>query len=662
MSSSLTWPITGDAGAFVGPAKDVASIDGYLWMVVLGGVLAFTMAWGIGANDVANAFATSVGSGALTLRWACVIAAFCEMGGAVLLGANVTDTVRKKIIDPDVFDPARGGNANGPELLMTAFLCALMAGTVWLVLATYLELPVSTTHSIIGALIGTALVFRGPDAVVWLSSGSGLKKLGGVVGVILSWFISPVLSAFFAIMLFFVVRTTVFRRKDPVRNGYIFLPFFYAFTVTIACFFIIYKGSPRLGLSKKLNALQAFGISFGAGAVVGILSYFIVLPLAKRWISKWEADELEKTKNPEAAAAAEEKSAKVDSALSKIGINLKMDTDLDDDVLQMHDNVEKFDPKAEKLFTWLQIFTSAFDSFAHGANDVANAVAPFASIYQLYKGQGQITVPESGEFDSDLTLSGGPLDGLKPEEGDGVSDFTEGKGDAAFVVDETTFCGSADGLNGDGEDRFFACDLNFPNTELGADGATSKVFPLYNADGELDGETTCYSACAPGNAQSYTSDKKSVELWILALGGFGIVLGLAMWGYRIISAIGQKLTKLTPSRGFCIEVGAAITVILASRIGLPVSTTHCQVGATMGVGLAEFKTNTVNFKQFAFICLGWVFTVVFTGLLSASIFALLTNTPSTYKNDADLNFCPGERLFTYDEGAAQFRGIGCSGR
>jgi phosphate/sulfate permease len=161
---------------------------------------------------------------------------------------------------------------------------------------------------------------------------------------------------------------------------------------------------------------------------------------------------------------------------------------------------------------------------------------------------------------------------------------------------------------------------------------------------------------------SPTQSKKSVELWILALGGAGIVAGLSMWGYRIIAAIGQKLTKLTPSRGFCIELGAAICVIFASRVGLPVSTTHCQVGATMGVGLAEFKVNTVNWKQFFFIFVGWVFTLIFTGLLAAGMFALLVNAPTAYNNEKDLNICPGDRLFTYDEQLKQFRGIACSGR
>lgn len=501
MASSLRWPIKNeDVAALVGPALNVDSVgESYKWIVILGGILAFAMAWGIGANDVANAFATSVGSGALTLRWACVIAAFCELGGAILLGANVTDTVRKKIIDPDIFDPVKGGNANGPELLMTAFLCALIAATIWLVLATYLELPVSTTHSIIGALIGTALVFRGPSAVIWISSGSGLGKLSGVVGVILSWFISPVLSAIFAVILFITVRTAVFRTKNPVRNGYIFLPFFYAFTVMVACFFIIYKGSPRLGLSDKLSAGQAAGISIGAGTVVGILAYFIALPLAKRWIDKWEASEIEKTKNPEAAAAKSAKSAKVDSALSKVGVNLQLKDDLDDDVLQMHDNVEKFDPKAEKLFTWLQIFTSAFDSFAHGANDVANAIAPFASIFQLYNNSGRITEPQTEEFGDDLTLSGGPLNGDKVKEGDNLNDGA-------------AFCGSIDGTD------YFRCTLNFPEIDLAVPDADSSNFSLYNEKGVFDKTVTCYTECAPGNFTAYSSDKKSVELWILALG------------------------------------------------------------------------------------------------------------------------------------------------
>lgn len=636
--TAFDWPLATPTGGFkLLDGVAIGSTDNYRWLVIVGGILAFAMAWGIGANDVANAFATSVGSGALSLRWAIVIAAFCELGGAILLGNNVTDTVRKKIIDPDVFDPANGGNQNGPELLMTAFLCALIAATTWLIIATYLELPVSTTHSIIGALIGTAMVFRGPSAVIWISSGSGFAKLKGVVGVILSWFISPVLSGIFAVILFLIVRTLVFRTKNPVRNGFLFLPLFYGFAVAIACFFIIYKGSPRLGLSKKLSAWQAVVISLGAAAVVALLSYFIVIPLAKKYIDNWEKKEAEKLANP--AAFEDANTSKLNSGLSKVGINLDMKKDLDDEVIQLHENAEKFDPKAEKLFTWLQVFTAAFDSFAHGANDVANSVAPFASIYQLYQSSGKISEPAVNEFDDATTLKGGLRDGEED-----VEDLPDGE----------AFCGK------DGDDEYFQCaDDAFPFLDAGID--TGKEFSLYDEEGNVtEASVTCYKSCQPNTTKGYSSSKKSVELWVLALGGIGIVAGLAMWGYRIITAIGQKLTKLTPSRGFCIELGAAITVILASRIGLPVSTTHCQVGATMGVGLVELKANTVNWKQFAFICFGWVFTVVFTGLLSAGIYALLINSPGTYNNSSDtLEHCPGERLFVYNEKEGGFQGVSC---
>ncbi|CDF34368.1 unnamed protein product [Chondrus crispus] len=462
------------------------------------------MAWGIGANDVANAFATSVGAGSLSLKWACVIAAVMEFLGAFLMGGSVTDTVRKKIIDTDVFDPVSDeGAANGPELLMTGFLVALLASTTWLIIATYLSLPVSTTHSVIGSLIGVGLAFRGGSAVVWISEGSGFSKLKGVVGVVLSWVISPVLSAVFAIIMFLLVRTLVLRRPEPFKAGLMFMPLFYGFTIAVTIFFIIYKGDKRFSLSKKLSVGVAIGIAIGGGAVIAILSWFLIVPLAKK--------------------------------------------NVDEDVVRMHGNVEVFDLKTERLFSWIQVFTAAFDAFAHGANDVANAIAPFSSIYQLYRNNGQIS-------------------------------------------------------------------------------------------------------------------KQPVPLWILALGGVGIVAGLAMWGYRIIIAIGVKLTKLTPARGFSIEIGAAITVIIASRIGLPVSTTHCQVGATMGVGLIEFKKSTVNWKQFLFICIGWVFTVIFTGFLSAGLFATLTYSPSNFRvPQGDLNYCPGNRLFQFNEESNEFQGIGCSG-
>lgn len=655
MSSALDWGslVARPRPEFpLGQAFQIDSVQNYLWMVIVGGVVAFAMAWGIGANDVANAFATSVGAGSLTLRWAVVIAGVFEFLGALLMGGSVTSTVRKSIIDTELFNPiaeddgSRVGALNGPELLMTGFLVALLAAAVWLTLATYLSLPVSTTHSIIGALVGVGLAYRGKDAVVWISDGDGFEKLEGLVGVIISWVISPILSALIAVTMFLIVRTLVLRRKNPYRNGLIFMPLFYGFAVALTIFFIIYKGDKRFSLDEKLSVGEAFGITIAIGVGVAILSWLTIVPLAKRYVENWEQREIEKAKDPELAKEQAAKERNVEKVLKKVGVNVSIEEELGDDVIRIHENVEKFDPKTERLFMWVQIFTAAFDAFAHGSNDVANAVAPFASIFQLHRHNGLIEEPQVNEFESDGTYSGGTLDGEPFSEDDPIPDHKN-------------FCGQ----NEDGTEFFRCSDIpRFPDLTSAPADAASETFDVYDEIGEFQEESaTCFTSCNPSSYRDYTSLKQDVPLWILAMGGVGIVIGLATWGYRIIVAIGVKLTKLTPSRGYAIEIGAAITVLIASRVGIPVSTTHCQVGATMGVGLVELKKTTVNWRQFAFICLGWIFTVVFTGFVSAILFLIITRSPEEFSVPQQLDYCPGNRLFTFDEAQGLFRGIGCSG-
>lgn len=654
VGEAFVWPLETNSTSFeLGTPHFINSVAKYEWMVVVALILAFIMAWGIGANDVANAFATSVGAGSITLPVACLIAAVMEFAGAVLLGGEVTDTVRKKVINTEIFDPNYPqGAANGPEMLMTGFLLALIAATIWLVTATYFSLPVSTTHSIIGALIGTGLAYRGKNAVIWMSDGPAFDRLRGVVGVVISWVISPVLSGLIAIMFFLLVRTTVLRRKDPFKNGLIFMPFFYGITLAMAVFFIVYKGDKRFDLSGKLGTGGAVGVAFGSGAVLAVVTALFVTPLAKKSVLRWEEREAEKEKNPDAFKETKARGKGFTDALSKVGVHLSIEEELDEDVMQMHDSVEKFDPKTERLFTWVQVFTAAVDAFAHGANDVANAIAPFSSIFELHKNGGIITTRMKNRFSTDGSFIGGPLDGISFEK-------------EQEIPDHSSFCGNIEGVN------YFKCKSTpvfpFPQAGIGASIET----PIYDKSGSVTNESgTCFTDCNPRNFIMYSGQKQDVELWILALGGVGIVLGLAMWGYRIILAIGVKLTKLTPSRGFSIEIGAAITVLLASEIGLPVSTTHCQVGATMGVGLVEGKKSTVNWKQFGFICAGWVFTVLFTGFLSAMFFLVVTTSPSNMEvpqgplatSANSLDFCPGNRVFVYDEEQSAFAGVYCSGQ
>lgn len=663
MSDSFNWTAALASNATIADPFFVNSVRNYEWAVVLTLILAFLMAWGIGANDVANAFATSVGAKSITLPTACAIAAVMEFGGALLLGGEVTDTVRKKVINIDIFDPNKGGAANGSEMLMIGFSIALTAATFWLISATYFALPVSTTHSIIGALIGVGFAYRGSSAVIWISKGENFSKLKGVVGVIISWVISPVLSGIIAVLFFLLVRTAVLRRADPFRNGLIFMPIFYGITLSIAVFFIVYKGDKRFDLQDRLGTGGALGVAFGSGVVLAILTAVFVIPRARKAAEKWEEDEKEKEKGGDGGKEQEpeNKSKGITDALSKVGVHLTIEEELDEDVVRMHENVEKFDPKTERLFRWVQVFTAAVDAFAHGANDVANAIAPFSSVFQLHKSGGVITTRKKDETaDGELTLSGGSSDGKTIADGE---EIPTGK----------SFCGK---ITTDGEDvSYYKCASKpvFPyktvSSTPGVEFGTEVNRTLYNETGvATDATGTCYSECNPRNYADYKSKKQDVELWILAMGGVGIVLGLAMWGYRIILAIGVKLTKLTPSRGFAIEIGAAITVLIASDIGLPVSTTHCQVGATMGVGLIEGKRSTVNWKQFAFICAGWVFTVLFTAVLSACMYLVVTRSPTNTPvpqgtfNDSNLDFCPGNELFIYNEEAQAFSGVLCSGQ
>eukprot|EP00186_Timspurckia_oligopyrenoides_P001418 CAMPEP_0182442958 /NCGR_PEP_ID=MMETSP1172-20130603/1810_1 /TAXON_ID=708627 /ORGANISM="Timspurckia oligopyrenoides, Strain CCMP3278" /LENGTH=669 /DNA_ID=CAMNT_0024638069 /DNA_START=221 /DNA_END=2230 /DNA_ORIENTATION=+ len=642
----VAWPITTQIQLLEG--IQITTTDQYLWLVIVGGLLAFFMAWGIGANDVANAFATSVGAGSISLKWAIALASVMEFSGAVLMGAHVTGTVRSGIMNVNYFDPVQRvdgqstGALNGPEVLMIGNVVALLAAGSWLVIATALEMPVSTTHSIIGSFIGIGLAYRGGDAVVWLSKGEGVDKLKGVVGVIASWFISPLLSAVFSIAIFLIVRHGVLRRKNPAKLALLTAPIWYFLAFTITMFFIVYKGSPQLKLDKKFSVGESVGISIGTGLLAALVSWFTVLPFQRKMLEKWEEEEIEKMKNPEMV----KQKTKTAQALERIGVNIEVDMDheITEKHTAIHENSEKFDPKAERVFSWMQVFTAAFDSFSHGANDVANAIAPFSTVYGLYNNGGVISARSNSKFSEDGTYSGGgSLNGQEFSEGD-------------TVPNGESFCGKID------DTSYYNCIPRFSFLTGASEGASQSSFDFYDSDGAFESSgNTCFSDCAPGCFAKYKEGKAAVPVWILALGGAGIVLGLSMWGYRIIAAIGKKLTKITPSRGFSIELGAACCVLLASRLGLPVSTTHCQVGATLGVGLAEGKLSTINWMQFALIFVGWVATVVLCGLFSAGMFAFVTLSPYKFAVPQFLAYCPGQQTFYYDAASNGFRGIVCSG-
>ncbi len=403
--------------------------------VSLAALFGLFMAWGIGANDVANAMATSVGSRALTIRQAILVAAIFEFLGAVLAGGEVTSTIRKGIVDSQLL-------VGAPELLIFGMLASLLAAGTWLLVASRKGWPVSTTHSIVGAIVGFAAVGIGIDAVQW----------GQVGTIVMSWVVSPVTAGFIAFLIYMSVQRLILSQEDPLARARRYVPvyiFLAAFTIVLVT---ILKGLTHVGLDLSITNSYLLAVSIAVAiALVGAVAIHRIKP----------------------------------------------------------------DPKAEKkqhfytverVFAVLMVVTACSMAFAHGSNDVANAIGPLAAV---------ISVANSGI--------------------------------------------------------------------VGAQAA--------------------------------------LPIWVLLVGGVGIVIGLATFGIHVIATVGKKITQLTPSRGFAAELAAATTIVIASGTGIPISTTHTLVGAVLGVGLAR-GIEAIDLRVVGRVFVSWVITIPAGAVLSIIFFLI----------------------------------------
>lgn len=414
----------------------LAANSGIILFLVLG--FGIYMAWGIGANDVANAMGTSVGSGALTLKQAIIVAAVFEFLGAFLAGGEVTSTIRKGIIDPVVFEAI-------PDKFVLGMLSALLAAATWLLVASNRGWPVSTTHSIVGAIVGFSAVVVSVDAVNW----------GKVGEISASWVVSPLLAGSIAWCLYKTVEVLVLNSSDTRASAARWVPVYMWMVGFMISMVTMLKGLKHVGVNIDLGTGSAFFDSALLAALIGL----VVAAIGGLFVRQ----QLAKNAN--------------------LGI--------------------------EGIFGILMIFTACGMAFAHGSNDVANAIGPVAAVVQ--------TVQDGGVI------------------------------------------------------------------------AASSGMPW----------------------------------WVLLIGGAGIVLGLATYGWRVIGTIGSKITELTPSRGFAAELGAAGTVVIASGTGLPISTTHTLVGAVLGVGLAR-GTGVVDFGVVKQIVGSWLVTLPIAAVLSIGFYFLLS--------------------------------------
>jgi len=392
-------------------------------LVVIAIIVGFYMAWNIGANDVANSMADAVGSKALTIFWAVVLAGICNFCGAVLVGSHVTDTVRQGIIDTQAF-------THNPRMLAHGMVCAMLAAALWLNLASYFGMPVSTTHSIVGAIIGFGILQAGLEHIHW----------GKLSQIVASWFISPLAGGIMAFAIFKLISRHILAVEKPVVAARKGVPVCVFFTFAILIIAIIYKGLKNIHLDLKGS--EAITLSIIGGLIAAGISRLFI----------------RRNRNYNGELPFEQQLAAV-----------------------------------EKIFAVLVIITSCTVAFAHGANDVANAVGPLAAVAEIVK-----------------------------------------------------------------------------------------------------------SNTVPG--------KVPVNIWFLVLGGLGIAIGLATFGYRVMRLVGTKVTKITPSRGVAADLSTMVTVLTCSKLGLPISTTHTLIGAIIGVGLARGIT-AINRKVVASIFTSWLVTI-----------------------------------------------------
>jgi solute carrier family 20 (sodium-dependent phosphate transporter) len=297
----------------------------YLWIVYTGGAFAFIAAMGIGSNDAANAFATSVGSKALTLKHAAGLAIIFETAGAILMGNHVTDTIRKGIADYECFE-------DNPDILMYGCMWVMVSVSAWLFIASYFEMPVSTTHSCVGGMIGMTIVLAGPDCVIWYKEVDTFPYIGGVGGIILSWFISPIFSGILASLPYAFIRSFVLRQRYNSKRIIYSYPILVGGTLLINSFFIIYKGAKGLRLDE-IDVGTAIGYSFAIARGGALISVPLV-PIIRKRVNKKFLRQITTTSDIEMITN------------NRTELNINSDNQLET-VTAIHNDAEKFDPKIE---------------------------------------------------------------------------------------------------------------------------------------------------------------------------------------------------------------------------------------------------------------------------------------------------------------------------
>jgi sodium-dependent phosphate transporter len=565
----------------------------FTWIVAFAFIAAFVAAYGIGANDVANSFATSVGAKSITLYQAVSLAAVFEFLGAVLMGSQVSETMKSGIADVECF-------AGNPGLLIWGMTCVLILVAFWLIFASYLEMPVSTTHSCVGGIIGMTMMVRGSNCVLWNEPIDDFPYISGVAAIVLSWVLSPVFSGIVAALIYGITYITVLKDTESSfqRTKYAF-PFIVAFTVAINAGMFILKGSKGksddFGTTAMVdNAKDGDGhmlaITILVTAAVSFGLTFLMMPLLIKKIESniLVTDQLRdilgyaKVADGEASIEMQESVKNIDGDTDDSGQKSIEDGDKTGDEGKEGDIKDSNTAERTKMMLKRMSTRSRAAIVNTPLEDLLDYGVQFWEMVKREINADPLAVISESEITTEMHENYQKHDSNTEEMFKYVQVFTA-------IVDSFSH------------------------------GAND----IANAMGPFAAIWTTYTLNA---VPSKKEDVGDAMYWILAFGGVGMIFGLATYGYKIMAAMGVKLVAVTPSRGFAIELGAAFIIMYGSTQGWPLSTTHCQVGATVGVGLFEGRKGVDPWVLLRAV-VGWLLTLVVVGLGAALLVGPNPETP-----------------------------------
>ncbi|KAK3346035.1 sodium/phosphate symporter [Lasiosphaeria hispida] len=598
-------------------------LDQYTYVFVIGTFFAMLDAFNNGANDVANAWATSVSSRSITYRQAMVFGTIFEMLGAITVGARTADTIKNQIIPNDAFQ----GNAG---VQMMAFTCALAAASSWVMWCTRHSAHVSSTYSLVSAVAGVGVATVGASKVQWgWNDGKGLGAIFAGLGM------APAISACFGAAIFMLIKLTVHMRKNPVPWAVYTSPFFFLIAGTICTLSIVYKGSPNLGLGKK-PAWYVAAVTMGTGGGVALLAAIFFVPfvhakvIKKDHSVKWymipmgpllfkraavlpadqaavpnyavvqDDDETEPTPASGTSVASDEAHIKPSNEVEKKLAEIDADTEAAKPILSQKEieasGQEKLHAKLRKGKGPMGWAMRTLHENPMGAGQIYE----LHNIKILFKRLPAMVVCGA--------LYGAHYDIHAAQSG--IAGTPEGERMARVYAHAKKYPNEVEHTYSFIQ-VLTACTASFAH---GANDIGNSVGPW----------AVIYSAWSTGSA---AASKAPVPVWQLAVLSATISLGLLTYGYNIMKVMGNKITYHSPSRGSSMEMGAAITVLVFSQYSLPVSTSMCITGATVGVGLCNGTIKAVNFQRVGLLVLSWIATIPIAGTLGGVLMGLFLNAP-----------------------------------